>query len=472
MLFRLWLVLLLILLGFGFYTWGLEEQKSYQGQIVWGDTMLASDSQRIEWLLQLETRRRLDALVVGSLDRDIQQHLMSANVQPHLLPNTSEGFRQALEAVQKKFPPEFQKTGLVIVDRQGRIVAHVDIPFLEGKEEGELGGYPAVYDALHGYARDDVWIFDHHLFWVVVRPVEFDITQPPVGAVLGLTEVDEPFVASIAQKTHVAFAFYADQRILIAHGFQGRQRENGLDHLLERVLKGVEEKEDYRLGGRSGVVPLGSEMKGIFTRLTGEAWHRGGGFVVIRPQVQKTPYYRLLEKLPRWQWQADELYAGLFFILLGIGGITFALLFFEFIQPVHRLKRGLDVWVRKGWPPSSWEQLRGVYRNIARSFTRIANGCEHHHLLFFSKLSPDQWVGQENPAWRPLYEEFLVIRHQCGEPTQGLTFGEFCRALYQEQALLMAKYRCQKVLFSSSIQNGRAVLKAVPSMVGTDSVER
>src|SRR5580698_6021821 len=40
---------------------------------------LASDSQTVEWALKIDTRRRLDALLAGSVDSALQQALVAAN---------------------------------------------------------------------------------------------------------------------------------------------------------------------------------------------------------------------------------------------------------------------------------------------------------------------------------------------------------------------------------------------------------
>src|ERR1700690_3950148 len=40
---------------------------------------LASDSQTVEWALKIDARRRIDALLVGSVDAGLQQALVAAN---------------------------------------------------------------------------------------------------------------------------------------------------------------------------------------------------------------------------------------------------------------------------------------------------------------------------------------------------------------------------------------------------------
>src|SRR5580700_12319614 len=40
---------------------------------------LASDSQTVEWALKIDARRRIDALLIGSVDSTLQQALTTAN---------------------------------------------------------------------------------------------------------------------------------------------------------------------------------------------------------------------------------------------------------------------------------------------------------------------------------------------------------------------------------------------------------
>ena len=44
------------------------------------------------------------------------------------------------------------------VDQHGRVVAHTGYEQASGMEDFELGGYPVVADALHGYVRDDTLV--------------------------------------------------------------------------------------------------------------------------------------------------------------------------------------------------------------------------------------------------------------------------------------------------------------------------
>src|SRR5579872_1965668 len=149
---------------------------------------LASDSQTVEWALKIDARRRIDALLVGSVDATLQQALIAANAtKDGKLPDKSKvDARKALSSVNENMPADWRDDALFAVDRDGHVVAHLGYDVVNGNDEFELGGYPAVNDALHGWLRDDIWVLGSHMYVVVARPVEYDATQRPAGAVVGL----------------------------------------------------------------------------------------------------------------------------------------------------------------------------------------------------------------------------------------------------------------------------------------------
>ena len=65
----------------------------------------------------------------------------------------------------------------VAVDRDGQVIAELGYDQVAGNDEFELGGYPAVNDALHGWLRDDVWLLGSKMY-VVVEPNAVDFAVP------------------------------------------------------------------------------------------------------------------------------------------------------------------------------------------------------------------------------------------------------------------------------------------------------
>src|SRR5277367_770504 len=174
---------------------------------------LASDSQTVEWALKIDARRRLDALLVGSVDATLQQALVAANgVKPAACANTNifcpaklpdatrASAKKALDSINNAIPADYRDDAMFAVDRDGQVVAQLGFDNIAGNDEFDMGGYPAVNDALHGWLRDDVWLLGSKMYVVVARPVEYDTTQRPAGAIVGMKEVNNKFAEDFAKR--------------------------------------------------------------------------------------------------------------------------------------------------------------------------------------------------------------------------------------------------------------------------------
>ncbi len=64
--------------------------------------------------------------------------------------------------------------------------------------------------------------------------------------------------------------------------------------------------------------------------------------------------------------------------------------------------------------------------------------------------------------WQQVFEEFLLLRRQCGEPSDGLTFEKFRQKLQKNRDGLIEKYGCKVVRFQAYVKDGKAALKATP----------
>ena len=64
--------------------------------------------------------------------------------------------------------------------------------------------------------------------------------------------------------------------------------------------------------------------------------------------------------------------------------------------------------------------------------------------------------------WRKVYEEFLALKKQCGEPTAPFTFEKFKRTLQGNKDALVARHNCSRVKFTVYVKDGKAALKASP----------
>jgi len=282
---RIWYVILAILLAAAYYIVALAVgQYNRRNQAAMEETLKA-DSQVVSWAMQVDARRRLDVLLLPAVDPNIAKALRGANGKDTIPAASKEDAAKALRAFNDKLPADYKNDVLFIADREGRLVAQVGYDAVNGFAEFELGGYPAVFDALHGFLRDDTWVWGGKIARVVTRPVEDEVGQPPIGAVVALRWIDNSFAKEIGKRTRTNIAFFAlGQRVASAAATDGFD-EASLE-ALGSDLQSVSEDKGFMENGRTDVRPLGNDKGGVlFVRLPGDAWELGGGFAVARPKV-------------------------------------------------------------------------------------------------------------------------------------------------------------------------------------------
>jgi hypothetical protein len=238
--------------------------------------------------MKIDARRRIDALLVGSLDANLQQALVAANgAREGKLPDKAKAdAKKALGSINDNMPVDWRDDALFAVDRDGRVVAQVGYDVVAGNDDFELGGYPAVNDALHGWLRDDVWVLGSHMYVVVSRPVEYDASQRPAGAIVGLKEINKKFADDLAKRTRTNVVFYAlGKSVASAAGVDPFEDEK-LDSI-NSDLKNIDDKA-YGDAGRTDARMLVDDLGAVYARLPGDAWGLAGGFAVMRSRAVLT----------------------------------------------------------------------------------------------------------------------------------------------------------------------------------------
>jgi len=71
-------------------------------------------------------------------------------------------------------------------------------------------------------------------------------------------------------------------------------------------------------------------------------------------------------------------------------------------------------------------------------------------------------AGGEEEHWQQVFQEFMKVRANCGEPSEGLTFDRFRVKLQKNKEGLVQKYACRTVRFQVYVKEGKAALKATP----------
>jgi hypothetical protein len=243
---------------------------------------LSADSRVVSWYLKNAAREDAAQLIRFAANDAVARSLASASKAAE--PGDIDGAtRRQLKATLAKIAAEIPKAdgfdAIFAVAQSGEVIAHIGFEQAINSPDFELGGYPVVADALHGYVRDDTLMFDR-LYRVVARPVEFELGQLPAGAIVGAHVVDDAFAAELSERTGAAVAFYAGGRR------QAAGMPNGIDHVgldqLVTDLPSLAGDQSYQDKGRSEVHELADGMAVIYARLPGEAWQLGAGYAVAR----------------------------------------------------------------------------------------------------------------------------------------------------------------------------------------------
>ncbi len=91
-------------------------------------------------------------------------------------------------------------------------------------------------------------------------------------------------------------------------------------------------------------------------------------------------------------------------------------------------------------------QFGGAAKNVATDSGVDENGLDSDDRAHFKEI----------------YERFIEMRRQCGEPTADLAFDRFYQKLIKNRDALVSKYSCRTVRFQVYEKAGKAALKATP----------
>ncbi|MCC6647830.1 MAG: hypothetical protein IT374_19965 [Polyangiaceae bacterium] len=242
---------------------------------------LNGDAQVVSWYMKDDARKRSSALINFALDAELGAALSKATASPDKLPaEAHDKAKKLLRSVDDKLPADLKFTALFAVDQYGRVVAQVGFDQVAGNADFELGGYPLVADALHGWVRDDTWVLDGRIYKVVARPVETDPSQAPAGAIVGARIFDDSYARELSKRTGAAVAFYAaNTRVSAAapEGFDAGQLD-----AITSDLSGLAADESYKTKGRTEARILHGNLGVMYARIPGESWPLGAGYAVGR----------------------------------------------------------------------------------------------------------------------------------------------------------------------------------------------
>lgn len=372
---RFWYAILAILAGVAVYAVFLAVGQYNRRSTVATNEALAADSQVVKWALQIDARRRLDAMLIASVDKGIQDSLVGCIDKEKIPQKSKDDAKKALGAVNDKIPPAYKSDVMFAVDRDGRMVAQIgfdkQLGPLAAADDFELGGYPAVFDALHGYLRDDTWVWGGAVYRVVARPVEYDVSQPPAGAVIGLKLVDRKFAQDLSTLTRANIAFFAAGARVASGAGEGFD-EGSLDQITGELGK-LDQDQTWKEKGRSDVRTLGDGSYGaVFTKLDGEAYDLGAGFAVVRMRISLPQASAFITQADDKDKASVSLLTIIAIILIGIL-VGIGLSFLEHDMPMRKLAKEAGR-LRKG--EIDLFQLQAVSRGYRSIAEEINSGIE------------------------------------------------------------------------------------------------
>ena len=324
---------------------------------------LSADSRVVSWYLK-NSAREAAAQLIRFAGNDGVARSLSSTSRAERAEDIDAGTRRQLKGTLTKIAQELPKDeafdAVFAVSQSGEVVA--SIGFDQASDpEFELGGYPVVADALHGYVRDDTLLLDR-VYRVVARPVEFELGQLPAGAIVGIRVVDDRFAAELSERTGAAVAFYAGAR-RVALGVPSTFDRSGLDQIVTD-LPSLEKDTDYRDKGRTDVHPFADGLAVVYARLPGEAWRLGVGYAVARQAPRVLGIGGVLK-----QADAKDKEAVSRLLLLGIAvlsvGLGLGLIFVEYTLPLGAFKRQVKALSSGSISQLTVDRMRGPFRQLS-----------------------------------------------------------------------------------------------------------
>lgn len=517
---------------------------------------LGADVQVVTWYLKDDARKRSSSLIQFALDDDLVKALAKSSTAYDKVPQESrDKAKKAIAAVSSKQPADIAFSSLFAVDQNGRVVAMQGFEQAAGMDDFELGGYPVVADALHGWIRDDSWVLDGRIYRVVARPVEGDTSQPPAGAIVGLRIVDDSFARDLSKRTGAALAFYANGTSYTSAAPEGFDKAQ-LDATISD-LGSLANDEKYQKSGRSDVRILRDNLAVVYAKIPGESFALGAGVAVGRSALLVGGPMGFLKKSD----DADKKSVPLPLLIGAAAGIALFGLIFSFLEhsrPLSVFKKEAEKLAKGETDQLQPSKFRGTYRKIASDLndgieraavkggggTRKAADLDavlgpmpaqpamsafslpdasaplgvvlpqvggpssdrrppppSRHSEPSANVELDSLMGgapatgpgarkpppprpgsgpqpppptsagaakpaavhDERAEWQQVYEDFVALKKENGEPTDGFTYEKFQGTLQKHRDAITSKFNCKRVKFSVYTKDGKAALKATPA---------
>ncbi len=433
---------------------------------------LAFESESVATALQLDARRRLDALLAVAVDDAVQERLNAASNRVGTVMAPARTSDEALAALAEKIPPDKRPDGLFEVDRDGRVIAFWGAPYISNNGDLEFGGYAAVNDALHGFVRDDTLLLGGKVVRIVARPVEYDTTQSPVGAVVGLRLVDDSFVSDLAHRVGANIAFFAGGERVASAASDDRFAATQFDQAIES-LASLNADKQFSEAGRSAVRVIAPSLSALYSRVAGETWEMPVALAVVRassPIDGPLAFVSAADSVDRSNLNVMSI-AALALLVIAIG---FALIHLEQARPLKRalgLERSFhdesDALTDDALPPATPTQMQSPAPRASQAQIPMPAPLPQIQMPA-PPATPTQMpmaafaIAPSENEWADVYREFIAAKERCGESIEGLTYERFEATLKRNRDSLVEKHGYKAVRFAAVVKDGKASIRAVP----------
>ncbi len=352
MLSRLWYLVLAVALGVALAGAFLNKSAASREVEFQLDEQLRRDRVEAELWLRLDARLRLDALATLAVEPEIRQTLRSSsNKRGTPSPSVRKRLSNKLNALNAKLE-EGKGDMIFAVDAEGEVVATLD---KNDTSEQRLDKMPLVRDALRGFMRDDVWVYNGDVYRMAGRPV-FDGGRY-VGAIVHGMAVGDDLARRLGEKLpNATVVFFFGDEVIGAH-------TGGANAPTRSEIKGGLAGLVATMAETEGSVEIGERTRAVASPIRGGAAHARVGYVVGRRGSRvglgglfTNTYSEDVASLPWWA------VIGIPLVLLGLG---LFLLYMEHDKAVSILRKASASLAKNeisGLPAS---ELRRHYRKIA-----------------------------------------------------------------------------------------------------------
>ena len=271
MLSRLWYLILALAVGGALAGAFLNKSAASREAEFQLEEQLRRDHVEAELWQRLDARLRLDALASIVVDSEVRQTLRSSSGRagtPGL--SARKRLSQKLDALNAKL--EEGKGDLVFaIDAEGEVVATLD---KNDMGSVQLDKMPLVRDALRGFMRDDVWVYNGGVYRMAARPV-FDGGRY-VGAVVHGMAIGDGLAKRLAAKLpNATVVFFYRDRVIASH--VGGAKAPSSAELKSGVASALAKMAD-----NEGSVEVGERTRAIAAHIRGGAADAGVGYIIGR----------------------------------------------------------------------------------------------------------------------------------------------------------------------------------------------